>query len=559
MRIVRRSGLLLLMCTSLAGCRVDAGAGRRPAAAASPAAGWFEDRAAESGLRFVHANGMSGRFDFHEMMGSGAALFDYDNDGDLDVLLVQGHGPARLFRNDLAVAANGSRVLEFTDVTTRSGLLTTMYGMGVATGDVDNDGCVDVYVTGVGGNQLFRNNCDGTFTDITARSRTAGSGWSVSAAFVDYDRDGWLDLFVGHYVAYSPATQTRCFSLSGRPDYCSPNAYRPEQNRLYHNNHDGTFTDVTAAAGLTGDYGPTLGVVVDDFNGDGWPDLYVANDGRENQLWINRRGQGFRNAGLASGAAMLSDAKTPGSMGVDAADLDGDGEDDLVVTTLMGEGTSVFAGRGDATFEDAGARSGVQLASLRSTGFGMRAVDVDNDGWLDLLSVNGAVRTIDALARAGDTFPLRQRKLLLHNTGGGRFEDAGASAGAAFATEDVGRGAAFGDVDNDGDIDVVVNNNNGPARLLINTVGTRKHWAGLRLTGRDGRPVSGARVDVGGRRRRAATDGSYASASDPRVVVGLSDSAAPPPVRVIWPDGRDERWSTVPIDRYTTLKEGGGR
>ncbi len=511
---------------------------------------WFVDQSRATGLTFVHANGMSGAFHFHEMMGPGVALFDYDNDGDLDVFFVQGNGASKLYRNDLVVRPDGSRTLSFTDVTSQSGIQSEGYGMGVATADFDRDGCVDVYLTNFGRNQLFRNNCDGTFTDITARTRTGDSGWSISAAFVDYDRDGWPDLFVGHYVSYSIDHDTPCFSLSGRRDYCSPNAYRSEQSRLYHNNHDGTFTDVTERAGLAGDFGPALGVVADDLDGDGWPDLYVANDGRENQLWINQRDGTFRNAALLAGVARTADGRTPGSMGVDAADFDGDGLDDLVVTTLTGEGMSLFANRGSGAFDDAGARSGVRAATLRATGFGVHAIDVDNDGWLDLIVSNGAVRTIDAQARQGDPLPLHQRPQLLRNRGAGRFEDLTAMAGAAFATPEVGRGAAFGDIDNDGDTDIVVVDNNGPARLLINAVGNRNHWIGLSL-------ADGARANIGTRRRRAAADGSYASSNDRRVLFGLERSAAPQDVTVVWPDGREERFPNVPVDRYTTLVEGG--
>jgi len=581
--------LSLAVCS---GCRATADVGR-PASSV-----WFDERAHDSGLTFVHANGMSGRFYFHEIMGPGAALIDYDNDGDLDVFLVQGKGESRLYRNDLAVQPDGSRTLRFTDVTTQSGIRTTEYGMGVATGDFDNDGCVDLYLTNVGRNQLYRNNCDGTFSDVSRQSGTdgglaspklardpsaSGGGWSVSAAFVDYDRDGWLDLFVGHYVSYSVEKNTPCFSLSGRPDYCSPNAYRPEQNRLYHNNHDGTFTDVTTTAGLAGNFGPTLGVVADDFDGDGWVDLYVANDGRENQLWINQHDGTFRNAGLLSGTAVTVDARATGSMGVDAADVDGDGADDVLVTTLTGEGTSLFLRRGPAAFDDAGTRSGIRALSLGATGFGVHTLDADNDGRLDVLSVNGAVRTIESLALAGDRFPFSQRAHLLHNAGGGRFEDVSERAGPAFKLLDVGRGAAFGDIDNDGDTDVVVAGNNGPVRLLINEAGNRKHWVGLRLlTGvrsvrlkADDRPAEaghyvrkcdaiGAHVEIiregsPALVRRAATDGSYASASDPRVLAGLGDNSTPPSVRVMWPDGHVERWPAVPIDRYTTLEEGTGR
>src|SRR5581483_11899783 len=313
---------------------------RRPSTppAASAGAGepaeWFVDRAAEAGLAFTHFNGMSGALYYAEHMGPGVALFDYDNDGDLDVFIPQGRMlggrgldqavfppqssslEGRLFRNDLQVNPDGTRVLRFTDVTHASRLDAHGYGMGAAAGDYNNDGCIDLYVTALGRNQLFRNNCDGTFTDVSEASGTADSGWSVSAAFVDCDRDGWLDLFLGHYLADSPETNVKCYSVSGRPDYCPPHVYAAEPSRLYHNNRDGTFTDVTAAAGLSREFGPALGVSTADFNGDGWIDLYVANDGQPNQLWINQHDGTFRNTALLSGTALSAEGAAKSSMGV---------------------------------------------------------------------------------------------------------------------------------------------------------------------------------------------------------------------------------------------------
>ena len=331
---------------------------------------------------------MSGKFYYPEIIGSGAAMFDMDNDGDLDVFLVQYQGQSRLFRNDLS----GGK-LSFTDVTEKSGIVSRGGGMGVAAGDFNNDGCVDLYLTNRGPNQLFRNNCDGTFTDVSAQSRTAGadSKWSVSAAFLDYDRDGWLDLFVGNYLNWSEAASTPCFGPSGRPDYCSPNTYQPQQSRLYHNNHDGTFTDVTAAAGLAVDFGPALGVTTADFNGDGWIDFYVANDGQPNQLWINQHDGTFKNVGLLSGTALSAHGKAKAGMGVDAGDIDNDGDEDLLVTDLTGEGNDLYVNNGSGLFEEQSARSGLGPASRAYTGFGAAWFDIDNDGWLDTLIVNGAV------------------------------------------------------------------------------------------------------------------------------------------------------------------------
>jgi hypothetical protein len=546
----------------------------------APAPGdWFTDRAEDAGLRFTHVNGMSGKFHYAEIIGSGAAMFDLDNDGDLDVFLVQYRGQSRLFRNDLA---NGK--LSFTDVTEKSGIVSRGSGMGVAAGDFDNDGCIDLFLTYLGPNQLWRNNCDGTFTDVSTQSglvspKLAGNQasegrWSVSAAWVDYDRDGWLDLFVGNYLRWSEAISVPCHAASGRPDYCSPNMYQPLPSRLYHNNHDGTFSDVTAAAGAASEFGPALGVSAADFNNDGWPDIYVANDGQPNQLWINRHDGMFVNTGLRSGAALSASGKAKGSMGVDAGDVDNDGDEDLFMTELTGEGSNFFVNDGTAAFEERGVPSGLNRLTSARTGFGTAWIDVDNDGWLDLWTVNGAVQAIEALARVRDPFPLHQQMQLLRNTRHGRFEDATDRAPRVFELSDVGRGAAFGDIDNDGDVDVVVNNNNGRARLLINNIGNQNHWIGLRLVGGperpalhdvarpfQGRDMLGARIAVvldNGMTlwRRARSDGSYASANDPRVVVGLGQSARPARMRVIWPDGSADAWNDVPIDRYTTLREG---
>ncbi len=578
----------------LAGCRSDRAPGSgQPAreTGSGPDQAWFVDRAEESGLDFVHFNGMSGKWYYPEHMAPGAAMFDYDNDGDLDVFLVQGQmlgegtplfppkGPSplegRLFRNDLKVNADGTRTLRFTDVTETSGIRARGYGMGVAAGDFDNDGCVDLYITNLGRNQMLRNNCDGTFADVSKETRTDGSGWSVSASFLDFDRDGWLDLFVGNYLAYSIKTDTPCFSPSGRPDYCSPNVYQAQPSRLYHNNRNGTFTDVTAAAGLAREFGPALGVATADFNGDGWIDIYVANDGKPNQLWINQRDGTFKNTGLLSGSALSANGKAKASMGVDAGDFDNDGDEDLLMTALNGEGSNLYVNDGSGVFEERGMRSELGRLSLDHTGFGAAWFDFDNDGWLDVLTVNGTVQTIEALARANDPFPLHQRKQLFHNLGNGRFDDVTDRAGAVFQLSEVGRGAAFGDIDNDGDVDVLVASNNGRARLLINDVGSRHHWLGLRLVGprsrgpegaaRQGRDMLGARVEIVRKNgskmwRRARADGSYGSANDPRVLAGLGDSAEPVNVRVWWPnDGTPEEWKDLTIDRYTTLTEGSGK
>jgi hypothetical protein len=560
------------------------GRGTPPASsAASSTTDWFTDKAKETGLDFVHFNGMSGEFYYPEIMPPGVALFDFDNDGDLDVFVVQGQMlgskplsaakpqpqragtlTGRLFRNDLSIAADGTRTLRFTDVTDASGIVTHGYSMGVATGDFNNDGCVDLYVTSLGRNQLFRNNCDGTFTDVSKSSRTDDDGWSISAAFVDYDRDGWLDLFVGNYLNYSVEANVHCFSMSGSLDYCPPHVYRPHPSHLYHNNHDGTFTDVTASAGMSREFGPALGVSTADFNGDGWIDIYVANDGLPNQLWINQHDGTFKNTALLSGAALSPEGEAKSSMGIDAGDFDNDGDEDLFITELTGQGDDLYVNDGTGAFEDRSARAGIRLASLPFTGFGAGWFDFDNDGWLDLMTVNGAVtQNIEALAR-NEPFSLQQRRQVFRNLGNGLFTDVTKQAGSVFEISEVGRGLAFGDIDNDGDEDVLVGNDSGPLRLLVNNVGNRKHWVGLRLVGKAAggkvRDMVGARAAVVRSDgltvwRRARADGSYGSANDPRVLVGLGDSTGPVTVRVIWPDGRREDVKGVPIDKYTTLTE----
>jgi hypothetical protein len=559
--------------------------------AASPGAApeeVFVDRAKELGVGFVHVNGMSGGLYMPEIMGAGTAIFDYDNDGDLDLFFVQGgpFGPKasppaagaaaaghRLYRNDLAAGSKanpkGERTLRFTDVTAESGLTLGGYGMGVAAGDFDNDGWTDLYVTALGANQLWHN--DGrnalgrvTFTNVTAKAGADDPRWSVPAAFVDYDRDGWLDLYVGNYLKFSFDTHKPCRTPAGAPDYCGPVAADAVPDRLLRNRRDGTFEDVTAKAGIAAADGPALGVSTADFNGDGWLDVYVANDETPNQLWINQRNGTFKDEALLAGAAVSGEGRPQASMGVDAGDYDGDGDDDLVMDNLTGEGNTLYRNDGAGLFEDVSLPSGVQTPSWKLTGFGAAWLDYDNDSRLDLLVVNGAVKKIEEQARTGDPLPLKQEKQLFHNLGNGRFEEVGKRSGAVLTIPEVSRGAAFGDLDDDGDTDVVVSNNNGPARVLINQAGSRRPWLGLRLvTGSAGRDALGARVEL--RRpgkpalwRRVRSDGSYASANDPRVLFGLGDSPQIEKVVVRWPSGRVEEWKDVPAGTYTTLREGGG-
>jgi enediyne biosynthesis protein E4 len=531
----------------------------------------FVDKTRDTALEFTHVNGASGELFLPEVIGSGGAVFDFDNDGDLDVFAVQGttlrsvpggvHGPvarSRLFRNDRGL--NGDARLRFTDVTERSGLVAAGYGMGAATGDFDNDGWIDLYVTFLGSSRLFRNDGDGTFTDVTARTRTDVPAWATSATFFDYDRDGWLDLFVATYVDFSVDMKRGCFSAGSARDYCNPVVYAPVPDRLFHNEGNGTFTDVSARAGISRASARGLGVLAADYNDDGWLDLYVANDGDPNQLWINQRGSGmFKDEGLLAGVAVNRMGQAQGSMGIDLGDIDEDGDEDLFVTNLDNEGNTLYLNLGKGLYEDRTTESG--LFKLGFTGFGTRFVDFDRDGWLDLFIANGAVRHLSRQAQAGDPYPLKQRSHVYRNDRQGKFTDVTERAGPALAPLVVARGVAAGDLDNDGATDLVVFNNSGPARVLMNDASPRGHWLGVRVVDpRYRRDALQARVELVRRGRaavtRVQTDGSYCTSGDPRVVFGLDQDQAAQTVRVHWGPGDVEEFRGLAADRYWRLERG---
>ena len=536
---------------------VLAAVAQSPRAALSPRP-LFRDMAAESGLNFQHTTAAAGNFYLHEIMGSGAALFDYDSDGDLDVYLVDGSpsGSNRLFRNQLI---EGGR-LRFTDVTDRAGVGHRGWDMGAAIGDYDNDGRLDLYVTGFGPNVLYHNNGDGTFSDVTGAAGVDDPRWSTSAAFVDYDRDGDLDLFVATYVDFTWKGNKTCNDPGGARDYCSPAHYKPLPARLFRNEGNRRFVDVTATSGIGSAAGAGLGVACADFDGDGWIDIYVANDGTPNHLWLNNRDGTFSERGLTSGTAYSIDGLARAGMGIAAGDFDNDGDEDLFVTNLTREMNTLYLNGGRGLFLDATARFRLGAVSLPFTGFGTGWFDYDNDGLLDLFIANGAVSIVDALR--GTPHPYHQKNLCLRNEGTA-FRDVSREAGPALELSEVSRGAAFGDIDNDGDVDVVVTNNNGPVRLLVNQAGSVNHWLSLRLKGRGNRSALGAtiallRPDRPPLWRRAHTDGSYLSASDSRVDFGLGTASAADAVVVRWPNGVSEMWRPPGVDRELTLEEGRG-
>ena len=549
----------------------------------SSVASIFKDVTEPVGLRFQHYNGLTGKFYLPEIMGSGAALIDFDNDGDLDVFVVQSsvieagvkasdtqfpwRGSARprskLFQNDLVVGKDGARTLKFVDVTEVSGIVANGYGMGAAVGDINNDGWPDLYVTNLGRNQMLLNQ-NGKFVDVTNKSGTDDDRWSTSASFLDYDHDGWLDLMVLNYADFSVTNNPKCYAATTARDYCTPRVFRAPGNRLFHNKGNGIFEDVTVAARVDKEFGHGLGVVSADFDNDGWPDIFVANDGDPNQLWINQQNGTFRDEALLAGAAVNRDGKAEAGMGVDAGDFDANGTEDIFITHLMDETHTLYSNLGKGLFEDRTREVGLGMPGQRFTGFGTSFFDYDNDGWLDLLVVNGAVQLLPDLMRKGDPFPLGQPNQLFRNDGRGKFVDLSAQAGDSFQLLEVSRGTALGDLDNDGDTDVLITNNNGPARLLLNQVGSGNHWLGLRLIGREnGRDMLGARVEIviaknKTLQRRVRTDGSYLSANDHRVLAGLGTATKVELISVHWPDGIIEEWKEARVDQYSTLRKGTG-
>jgi hypothetical protein len=538
----------------------------------------FVDATEASGVNFVHTNGMRGEYYFAEIIGSGVAVFDYDNDGRADILVLNGAAlgearsndagsscSARLFHNEPTVGVSGAPKITFKDVTEKSGLCPSGYGMGVAIGDYDNDGFLDVFITQFAGpNRLFRNQGDGTFREVTATAGVGGNGrWGTSASFFDYDRDGFLDLYVANYVDYSLADTRKCYNFTSARDYCAPVAFRPVPGILYHNLGNGTFEDVSTKSGITKAYGNGLGVIAADLNGDGWPDLFIANDGNPNQLWINQKDGTFRNEALERGVAVSIDGAAEAGMGVDIADVHGTGNEDIFVTHLTREKATLYRNLGHGgQFEDVSTVAGLYVATTPFTGFGTAFLDYDNDGWPDIVIANGAVHVIEDQVRAHDPFPLHQTKQLLHNLGNGKFEDVSTKAGSAFSLSEVGRGLAVGDLDNDGAMDFVVANNNGRLRIFLNKVGALRPWVGLRvLTGN--RDAYGAKVELrchDGRTlwRRVHSDGSYLSASDPRLVIGLGEASEIDELVMHWVDGTEERFPPPTLRAYTTVAQGSG-
>jgi hypothetical protein len=529
----------------------------------------FEDVTAAAGIDFRHVNGASADHHLQEIMGSGGVFLDYDGDGWIDIFLVDGGSLAdrtvngrarhRLFHN----RRNGT----FEDVTARSGIVHTHYGMGACAADYDNDGAIDLFVSGAGGNTLYRNNSLSTgsgqgplFTDVTAKAGIAPGPFATSCAFADVDRDGFVDLFVTNYVDARPATNVVCGSAASNARmYCHPLNFAPLASVLYHNNGDGTFTDISAKAGIGSHRGNGLGVVIGDYDDDGWPDIVVANDSMPNYLYRNEGRGLFKEAGLVSGIAVAADGNPRAGMGIDMADYDGDGRLDLFITNHELEAHTLFRNLGRGLFTDMTSQSGVGLETLPYVGFGTVFFDLDNDGDLDLAIANGHVVDNSGHYRPGSK--TEQRKLLFRNEAG-RFTEVGRQSGPGFATEKIGRSLMAADIDNDGRVDLLFTNNGNAVDLLRNTSADNNALL-VRLVGtRSNRSAIGARVTLtaGSLKevREVKAGSSYLGQSDLRQHFGLGRALHVDRLEIRWPSGQMEAVTNVPANQILTVTEGKG-
>ena len=558
-----RKVLSLLLTATLVSCtsRKDApseisGSSAAPSTPTSATTPWFREDASQSGLVFEHRSGHRERHLIPEVIGGGVALFDMDGDHDLDAYCVQsgdlqppdGVGSRnQLFRN----RGGGA----FEDVSSGSGADVGGYGIGVATGDYDNDGDLDLFVTNVGPNVLLRNQGNGRFTDVTQGSDVGDGGFGTSAAFVDYDRDGDLDLFVTNYLVWSIATEQTCLNDADHPTYCSPASYdSPARDVLYRNDGASRFTNVTSEAGLVSGFGPGLGIVCGDFTGDGRMDIFVANDGARDQLWVGKEDGRFADEAMQRGCALDQEGIAKAGMGVAAEDVDDDGDLDVLVGNIERESDSLFINRGEY-FSDRTARRGLGAISRAFTRFGMAWVDFDQDGYLDLYQANGKV----SLQGAPTQNPFAEPNLLFRGSTSGRFEEVQPRGGTDPILVATSRGAAFGDIDGDGDVDILISNRDGPAHLLRNVAPKRGGWISLAIVNTHGAPAIGAvvRFRLGERHltRYVRTAYSYCAANDPTLHIGTGSAREIRDIRVEWVDGTVERFGNLEVGRRVTLRQ----
>ena len=526
----------------------------------------FTDIRKAAGITFVQDSTQTDEKYYLETMGTGAAWLDYDQDGLMDLFLVQ-TGATDAYKPDHPLRSalyhnNGDGT--FTDVTAWAGVGGEgHYGQGAAVGDYDNDGNPDLYVTGYGRAILYHNNGDGTFTDVTAKAGVADEGqWSTSAAWVDFDKDGWLDLVVLNYLEWTPKNNLWCGERApGYRSYCNPNDYRGQHIRLYHNNHDGTFTDVSQKSGIGIPEAKGMGVVTADFFGSGWPDIAIANDTWPNFLFQNNGNGTFTDNSLISGLAASEDGRYEAGMGIDAADVDGDGLLDVYITHLDFELNRLYHNNGDGTFTDATYTSGIGNKAMLLSGVAAKFIDYDNDGWPDIVQANGAM--VDNVNLYHNLVTYKEPLLMWHNLGHGRFEKASDTLGPDFNRPVVGRGLATADFLNDGNVGFVVNCRGDSPELMRNDGGTGNHWLEVLLIGtksnRDG-IGSALKLTAGDLVRvdQAKGGASYMSASDPRIHFGLGMHTKIDLLEIKWPSGQTDKITNVPIDTMIAVKEGTG-
>ena len=550
-------GLAVALSATLIGCGDPAAPIAQPTPPPASGPAWFEEVAQPSGVDFTWTSGHQEEFLMPEIIGGGVALLDIDGDGLLDIYFVQG---GRL-GSDPDTADSGNRMYRntgdwsFEDVTESSGTGDTGYGQGVATGDIDNDGDTDIYVTNVGPNTLLLNDGTGTFTDISSQAGVAHPGWGASTSFLDINADGLLDLYVTNYVNWTVNTELDCFSPTGQ-DYCSPKNYNaPALDVLYLNQGGGTFRDVTDRAGISSAAGNGLGIACVDFDLDGAVDIFIANDGTQDQLWHNRGNGTFEDIGLLAGCALDNEGKAKAGMGVAVSDTDDDGDVDLLVCNLTGESDSYFRNEG-TYFVDNTSSIGLKSTTKPFTRFGIAWMDFDNDGFLDLYEANGRVLR-SAVTEGVD--PYAQENLLLIGSGSGRFREVLPRGGVETARSFTSRGAAFGDLDNDGGVDIVVVNRDAPAAILRNTTNTDGHWVRFRVLDANGRDALGATItaQIGERRltRPVLTGYSYLAANDPRVHMGLGDVGTVDALTIQWPDGSVETLGPFAADAEHVVRQ----
>jgi hypothetical protein len=520
----------------------------------------FTDVTREAGISFTHNSGRAGKKWLPETMGSGCAFFDANGDGWLDILLVNSKDWAPRGRKSLPALYLNRGNGTFSNATAASGLGVEMYGMGVAIADYDNDGRDDVYVTALEGDRLFHNEGGGKFRDATAAAGIRNANFGTSAAWFDYDRDGRLDLFVANYVQWSPKNDLWCSMDGATKSYCTPESYKGTSSKLYRNLGAGKFEDASAKAGIADPAAKSLGVAVLDFDADGWPDLFVANDTQPNKLYRNQWNGTFHEEGLSAGVAFGEDGVARGAMGVDAADYDRSGRAHLLVGNFSNQMLGLYRNEGNGLFVDEAPRSTVGRASLLSLAFGVFFFDYDLDGYLDIFAANGHID--EEIGRVQPKISFKQFPHLFRNMGNGRFEETTRAMGD-LARQMVGRGAAYGDYDRDGDLDVLVSNNHGPAYLFRNDGGNQNRWLSVRLTGvKSNRNGIGAMVRVvsaGGAQWRTVHSGSsYCSQSDLALTFGLASEGEAAAIEVYWPSGHVDKLGRVAANQLVTIEEGKG-